>query len=107
MDPEEQVAQLQAQLAQLQYQNAQLQNAAQQQPAVPAPPAAAPPQPKRPKVVQPTKWDGTGNLLKKFGVPMRRYLAHYQLVDDPEGIMYAVDYLPAVYVQMWEQGEVV
>jgi hypothetical protein len=54
-------------------------------------------------VARPEKWDGTGNLLKKFGVPMRRYLTHYDLADDPEGITYAVDYLPAVYVQMWEQ----
>ena len=105
MDAEEQVAALQAQVAQLQFQNVQLQNAVNQP--APAQPVAVPPpaQPQRqqPKPVRPDKWDGKGNLLKKFGVPMRRYLRHFQMHECEEGIEYALDYLPASYVQMWEQ----
>lgn len=77
-----------------QHNQALIQQLQQQQsadaPAAPNAPAAA----REPKLPRPEKWDGKGDMLTKFEIPVRRYLQHYQLQDSPAGVDHALSYLP-------------
>lgn len=87
---------LAARIAQLEQHNQALAHQLQQQqqqpgaPAAPNVPAAA----HEPKLPRPEKWDGKGDMLTKFEIPVRRYLQHYRLQDSPAGVDHALSYLP-------------
>lgn len=72
--------------------------AAAQPPAVQAPNVRV----QLPKYPQPDQWNGKGDIVREYGVPVKRFLRHYQLENTREGIEYAVPFLPAAYQRMWE-----
>ena len=89
---EEALQQLAARLAQVEQQNQQLQAQLQAQPPPPVPIAAPANQPKLPR---PERWDGKGDMMTRFEIPVRRYLEHYGLQNTVAGVDHALAYLPA------------
>ena len=75
-------------LAQLEQQNLHLQQQLQLMPTLQ--PAA----PSQPKLPRPGKWDGKGDMLTQFEIPVGRYLEHHGLSNTPTGVEHALAYLP-------------
>jgi hypothetical protein len=77
---------IQAQLQQLQQHNQQLAAQLAQQPQANV---------SRPKLPKPKPWDGRGDIVANYEIPVRRYLQHHNLSNDAAGVDHAIAYLPA------------
>jgi hypothetical protein len=65
----------------------------------PSPPSP----PKLPKYPTPQQWDGKGDMLMKYMIPVLRFLNHFKIHDKIEGIEYAIPLLPNNLQAMWSK----
>lgn len=49
----------------------------------------------RVKLPQPKQWDGKGDMLSNFEIPLTRFLQHHNLHESRAGVDHALAYLPA------------
>ena len=83
-DPTTVFQQLASRLEDLEHQNQQLAATVQALQAPPPPPAN-----NRLKLPQPKQWDGKGDMLANFEIPIGRYLQHHNIHETPAGVDHA------------------
>lgn len=55
-----------------------------------------------PKFPSPRPWDGKGDILVKFAIPVQTWLKHYEMEGTAAGVELAVAYLPPFLQIRWE-----